>query len=268
MTRRSLPWFLPVVALAAALVLCAAPLAAAPAYSRIQVSPTTIVYAQFEQGQLRMATTVAGLKTARAVKAKQSTPDSVVFPEVSLPVSADALPAGCSKVRAVLYLRLLTTGDPSSRSRTWYAYGVVGPSRTDQEGALWTYWFTVGAPVGAQPEQAQVMQVPDPGDLKLSVVAKGQRREIGVGVRVMAWAAQVYDIQEGGQTAQVHVLVRDADGNGIASERGPLSKFGFGSGGAPRYSARVALTGKYNCEATLDAGPVGTLKGAAAVTVE
>jgi len=243
MTRRSLPWFLPVlrsevasplrrvapvVALAAALVLFSAPLAAAPAYSRLQVSPTTIVYAQFELGQLRMATTVAGLKTAKAIKAKQSTPDSLVFPEVSLPVSADALPAGVSRVRAVLYLRLLTTGDPSTRSRTWYAYGVVGPSRADQDGALWTYWFNVGAPVGAQPEQAQVMRVPDPGDLKLSVVAKAQRQEIGVGVRVTAGAAELYDIQKSGQTAQMRVLVRDADGNGIASERGPLSQFGFG----------------------------------------
>ena len=267
MTRRSLPWFPPVAALAAALILCADPLAAAPAYTRIRISPTTTVYAEFNRSLLRLATTVAGVKSATPLKAKQSAQDFLVFPEVSLPVAADALPAGCIKVRAILYLRLLPTGVPGSANRTWHAYGIVGPSRTDEEGALWTYWFRVEAPTGAKPEQAQVMQVPDPGGLRLTVVAKAQQREIGVGVRVMAGAAELYDIQKSGHAPQAHVLVRDADGNGVASERGPLSKFGFGSGGVPRYSARVTLTGDYDCEATLDAGPVGTLKGAAAVTV-
>jgi len=229
MNRSGLPQYLGAVVAAALTLSLLAPVSAAetPLYARIKVGPKTIVYLQFQGDQMRMATSVAALKTAKAVSPKQSAPDVMIFPEVTLPVAAGALPQGLSKVKAMIALRRMP-GGARSPGGLWYASGVVGPSRTDEKGALWTYWFQAGAPTATRPDSAQVWQVPELARLRLSVTAKVERRQLGVAVQVMAGTAAAYDIQKDGKSVEAQVMVRDADGNGIASERGPLAKFGFG----------------------------------------
>ena len=233
-----------VMALCAALVWQAAAIPAAAAtsqYLRINVTPQVTFYAQFSDNQLRLATTVAGLdkakairdtqmrlattvaglKTAQTVKATRASQNMWSFPEVSLPLSARALPAGWKKVRADLHLHL-TKGKPESTCAR------LGVSRADARGALWTCWSSLDARVSTAPAKARLLQAREPAKIALRVTTKVQRREIGVVARVMAGKAELDDIDKDGKSVAAQVTVRDAKGRVVTSKRGTLGDFGFG----------------------------------------
>jgi len=273
-----------VVGLAAVLLLGAGtlPAAGSPIYTRINIPPRTTVYVQFQGSEMRLATSVLGLKDAEPVSATRAGATFAVFPEVTLPLTADELPRGWSKVRAAIYLYAVQTG-LRSETRIWHVSaavgpvltcpersrrsGVEGPSLSDTGGALWTYWFPVSAPTAAEPRSAPAWQIPNPTALRLTVMTHKARGRVGVVVRLTAGTAEVYDVQKNGKSVEVQVMVRDADGNGIASERGPLRKFGSQRDGRPRYFASVVMNGRYTCQVTLDTGPTGSLKAATVVHV-
>jgi hypothetical protein len=193
----------------------------APAYVRIGVPPKTTVYVEFRDTQMRLATTTAGLKTAPAVKATRASQNLWSFPEVSLPLSARALPAGWKKVRADLHLHL-TNGKPESTCAR------LGVSRADARGALWTCWSSLAARVSTAPAKARLLQAREPAEIALRVTTKVQRREIGVVARVMAGKAELDDIDKDGKSVAAQVTVRDAEGRVVTSKRGTLGDFGFG----------------------------------------
>jgi hypothetical protein len=69
-----------------------------PVYARIVVSPKCTVYVQFDGSEMRLATTAPGLKSAKAIKARRSSDQHASFAEVALPVAAQDMPTGLTKM--------------------------------------------------------------------------------------------------------------------------------------------------------------------------
>ena len=232
-----------------ALVCAASPcLAANPVYVRIAVPPKTTVYVEFQDRDMRMATTVAGLKAATPIRAESVEGGQIHFPEVALPLTAKSLPAGYTEVRAWLNLGpsdvvildadlqgvadRLIPGSPAPPMR-WEVSGYLCPRCVDKQKAVWTYWFEVGAEASTTADTAPILRVPEMTKLKVKVVAQADKRDLRIGVRATVGNAELSDIRttRGGQESPyspVQVAVRDAAGKSVAAERGRLDKFGFG----------------------------------------
>lgn len=251
MTRRALPFAVGTLIGLTAIVLSAAQLLAAtgksapaakpppprpasakkPVYIRVSVPPDTTVYVQIQGTEMRMATTVPGLKAAKPVKARQDRrlPASYVqFPEAALPVPAEALPAGWTGITAELSAQEGPV-DPRTRTPWWYVYGNLGPSCKDADGTVWTYLVRMAARAGDSPDTQTVFAVTDPADLSLSVTAKPQGKQIGAALDIASGQSQLYEIRKDGVSAEVaEVIVTDQDGKQVAAKRGPINAFGFG----------------------------------------
>ena len=202
-----------------------------PVYLRISVPPDTTVYVQFKGTDMRMATTIPGLKTAKPVKVRQDRrlpANYTQFPEVTLPVPAKSLPAGWTGIAAELSAQQGPV-DPRTRTPWWYVYGNLGPSCKDADGTVWTYLVRMAARAGDSPDTQTVFAVADPADLSLSVTAKPEGRQIGVGLAIASGQSQLYEIRKDGVSAEVaEVIVTDQDGKQVAAKRGPVNAFGFG----------------------------------------
>jgi hypothetical protein len=197
-------------------------------YVRIRVSPKAVVYVQFSGGEMRMATTGAGLKTAKPVKAKHSSSDYTQFPQVDLPVAADLLPTGFTKVTADLtYQRMTGGGWPFGRASSSFVFGTLGLSRKDSAGALWTYAMTYTARPDKSLVEAPEIKVAQLSPLHLEVIAKVARKRLGAGVHVWSGKVEVDDILKNGKPVQAQMRVLDTGGKIVASSKGPLGKFGF-----------------------------------------
>jgi len=200
---------------------------AAPLYLRIAVSPTSSVYIEFRNDEMRVAGAAKDLERAKPVKATASG-SQYSFPEVELPVAKQELPAGFSKLTTTLKLfRFRSSLGFMPRQESVHAFGTLGLAREDSKGVLWTYCTQMSAQPAAAVERAPRISVPKLTPLTLSLVTKTTRRRIGAGLRVMSGTTEVDDILRDGKAPQVQMRLLDNRGKVVASERGPLAKFGF-----------------------------------------
>jgi hypothetical protein len=245
------------VALSVGIILvCAASccFAATTYYTRISVSPQTTIYVEFSNDEMRMADSVAGLKTATSIQAKSSQGEYVEFPEVALPLGAVNPRTGYTEVRTVLELEPAMIGildqtvivdrDAIEPAVTRTADRIIGtpprqvlgylcPRWADQRKREWSYWFRVSAPAGMSLETAPMLRVPEMRDPKVDVVTQVDKQNLYIGVRLTVDSVELSDLRitRGGaerRPSAVGVIVRDAAGHLIARSRGRLDKFGFG----------------------------------------
>ena len=201
-----------------------------PRYIRIAVGPKHTICVQFQGDEMRLATSAEGLKDATPVKAKRDVWRSgrrqVQFPEVDLPLPPAAPESRPLSLRASL-------GWTSAGSRDGYVFGQLIVSRSDEKKVRWDYRQRVGMGIGLEPDAAPVVQAADPDNLSIEIVTqqKGGRtasRDVGIALRVKGGQAQLDDIQQDGKSVEAHLRVLDGAGKEVVSEKGPLSKFGFG----------------------------------------
>jgi hypothetical protein len=212
-----------------------------PVYARIAIPPKTTVYVEFRDRDMRTATSVAGLRTAKPVRSGGLADGPLRFPWTVLPLEPKSLPEGYTEIRAllnldqVLFSNRSSAGESSTRPQTatWYVYGHVCPRRADRQKTTWTYWFRVGAQAGGTADTAPVLRVPDMTNPKVNVVAQADKRNLLIGVRATINNIELSDIRKtlGGKEypySPVQVTVRDPAGTTVVTERGRLDKFGFG----------------------------------------
>jgi len=192
-------------------------------------------------GELRIADSPDTLATATPVEAQDRSehkrgPDELsqylTFPEVSLPVSLK----GVEKVSAVI-----------SFSRNRGRQGRKGPvedqstigvrismSRRDGAGVKWTYLSTVETPktptrlvVGMAPDRAPIIEMPDLGDLKLTVETKIEGTKARIALRAKAGDVALDKVMKGGRYPACTLQVLNTDGKVLHAAKGDLEKFGF-----------------------------------------
>ncbi len=214
-----------VVALAAVWLLGGSAIAAEPQalYVRISVSPKATVYVEFRDKEMRVAGSVEGLKDANPVKATKVQGNHTNFPEVGLPVSAEALAGKGAGLKATLVLCR------TERVRT-RIHGSLGLCLKDEKKAEWTYSWSAGSQLGKTPDKAPLIQVADIKGLTLEVVAKpdAKRKNIGIALRLKSGKLELSDVRKAGKSAEASVRLLDSDGKEVSSATGPLSKFAFG----------------------------------------
>jgi hypothetical protein len=224
--------------LAAVLLLASTALAADTThYVRLRLSPDGkhVMYVQFQGTEMRMATTVDGLAKAEVVKGRDtSRPSSykrMSFPPVGLPAVGETPPKGTKttvEFHVVGYPRRTGRGRTSTTYQM-YVQTFVRHSRTDAKKVQWMYEFYEGTRPGTAAAKAPQVRVPVMGRLTLKVVAKpARKRQVGVGLYLMAGRVNLHDVKKAGKPCQVTVRVLDAKGAEVSKAAGPLSKFGFG----------------------------------------
>jgi len=201
-----------------------------PAFIRISVSPEVTLFVQFLEKEMRMATTAERLAQATPVKAVSDKTEQgqrqFRFPAVALPVPAEALPAGVTKVQATF--QVLDLG-PGAGPRGSLVFGELAQYRADKAGAEWLYMQRLGLQASATSDKAPEIQLADLEKVSLTVVTKADReRKLGIGLRVAAGKSELNDIRKNGQPVEAQIRVLDSAGKEVASEKGPLNKFSFG----------------------------------------
>lgn len=238
-------------------------------YLRVRVNPQTIIYAKFQNAEMRLASTVQGLKSARPIKMIQSYPDEIEFPEVDLPIPAKAIPAGFHRLRTC-FVTYAPSGSYSSDSNmvAGYTYGHFAFVRKDSSGKQWNYLVKMRSKTSPSPNSAPTVTVPVPQNLKLVVQAQPKGRMVGVGVKLMAGKAQLLDILKGSAGSEVKVRIINSAGHVVGSRSATIENFGY-TWDEPRYSTMVKAPGQYTCEAIMNGGPMcPVLKGTTKVVVK
>ena len=212
--------------------------AAKSAYFRVRVSPECTLYGLAREDELRFSATPEGLAAVTPIKAaKTDTADlenggvfhDYTYPEVTLAVPPDQLPPGFSSLKIRLQHGTIRN-PPGARGRDElsYVHGQLGLCREDQDGAEWSYWCWVGSETGSRPRKAPVIQAPEVTSLTLKITTDTQKQdEVGIAVQVMAGETALSNVERGDTSAQVHLRVLDSADKVVASEKGPLSEFGF-----------------------------------------
>jgi hypothetical protein len=194
------------------------------AYARIAVSEKSVVYVRIQGGELRAAMSVEGLQTAAPVKMSTGSTRMIDFPDFTLPVPADQLPAGVAPIKArLMWMRLWTGGATVAP----HFYGHLTVCRTDDQKAEWEYVSQVNVEAGASAEKAASIKLPALDQAKAVLQAMPSKGTLAIGLEITDGDAMLSDIRKGGQPVQVKMVVTDASGAEIASKVGPLSDFGF-----------------------------------------
>jgi hypothetical protein len=197
-----------------------------PVYARIVVSPKCTVYVQFDGSEMRLATTAPGLKSAKAIKARRSSDQHASFAEVALPVAAQDMPTGLTKMTGQFdvmhFAGRRAAGQPES-----YVFGAIGLSKQDKVKATWTYTVVVSQEGGASPVEAKPVTIPDASKLRLNLTVKVAGQKVGPGLTLKAGALEVGEIRKNGKSMPAQVRVLDSAGKAVGSSKGPLGQFGF-----------------------------------------
>jgi len=205
-----------------------------PEYVRIKVSKRN-VYVEFRGTEVRVAATAVDLETAKPVPARKPdtgrrTPEwiSRSFPAVDLPVSGDQLPAGFVNAKAGFTYDRFRGGEDNELEQSSVDVK-LGLSRTDKKGVRWTYWVTESAEPGKAPVSAPVINLPKliKPTLKVTTESEGKRK-VGVAIVAKSGELELSDITREGKSVQAHLRVLDRRNKAVVSEKGPLSKYGFG----------------------------------------
>ena len=206
-----------------------------PQYVRIQVSAKRSIYVEFRGNEMRMASTAAALETAKAVRAPQpkTAPGasrfiSVAFPEAGLPVPGDQLPPGFAEARARFTYEYYPDTEDTER-RPSYVDAQIGLSPTDRKHGLWVYWVSEFVQPKQAPVSAPAISLPRLASLSLRVSTKGaEQRKVGIAVAAKSGEAELSDVTRNGRGVSARLRVLDRNKKVVASDKGALSKFGFG----------------------------------------
>lgn len=200
----------------------------APDYLRIVVSPQVTVYVQFHENEMRLSTTLDGLGTAKPFRATAATPADragsrfAQFPEIPLPVPADALPAPATKLTAT-FRHIVPAPDGAT--------SVVGGMKflwNDESGRKWAYLQRVNLQTGATADVAPAVRAANLKKMSLDVAAKTRGDVVGVAVRLIAGNQELCDVQRDGRSVSVKMQILDDQRKEVASKDGPLADYGFG----------------------------------------
>ena len=198
-------------AIAVALAVGCAAVAAegAPSYLRFVLADGPAVYAQIQDGQLRVAATGEAMKDAAPVAGRVSG-NYTIFPAVTLPFPKETL-AG----EATATLRVPTVG--AARA------DVVFTERNEQ--GVWTVQVSVQGVPGRDVKSARAMSLPSPGKLTIQVVAKTPKGlSIPVGVQL---PMGMVSAKKDGKEIPIELKTYDAQGKEVASSSGTPADFGF-----------------------------------------
>lgn len=214
---------------ATALLATSARAAARPNYLRIAVSQKLYVYAQFEGKELRMATTVQGLETAKPVKAERYTRQYVMFAPTDLPKPANRVLGAWSNIKAGFFLFTPPKGmKVPAGAGDWFAGAELYLSRNDARRAVWTYTLRSQVHTGTVPTGAPAIIVPRTARLSLKIESEPKGKdEMGIGLRVTAGKSHVGEITRNGKSTQAQISVWDPGGRVVDSRKKALSDLGF-----------------------------------------
>jgi hypothetical protein len=220
------------MALAAALAWLGAGPAAAqapqktPLFARVALSEKNFVYLQIQGHELRAAMSIEGLQTATPVKSLTSM-TAPLFPEFTLPLPADQLPAGVTAIKARMALQEYQVPTSQGTALKKFISGQVTLCRTDDQKVAWQYVANSGAEAAADAEKAQSIGLPDLDHVKAVVLAKPANGKLGIGLRLMAGDIPLTDVFKNRRPVQAKMTVTDAAGAEKASKTGSLAAFGF-----------------------------------------
>jgi hypothetical protein len=195
---------------------------------RLIVSTNAEVYFQFQGTGMRVSASAEELASAPVVKALAATPAGKMgqwfaqFPEVELPVPANALPP-CTEKMTARFRYVLT---PVSQRRM-----IVGGLKflwNDEAGHEWACLQGINEEIGGSPANAPAVRAVDPADMRLDGVTRVSSGEVALAVRLMAKDEELSGIHRDGTSVDLKVCLRDPHGNDLAAAEGPLSRFGFG----------------------------------------
>jgi hypothetical protein len=200
------------------------------AFARITVSEKSVVYIRIQGGELRAAMSAEGLQTAAPVKMSMSSTRVIAFPEFTLPVPADQLPAGVKAIKATLSWERAwmpaadARASPVSRAMI---EGILEVSGTDDQKAEWQYGSVVNVEAAANVEKASSVALPTLDNTKVVLSAEPSEGRLAIGLLLKAAGEVVADVRKDGQPVQAKVVIADASGAEIASKVGTLADFGF-----------------------------------------
>ena len=200
------------------------------AFARIAVSEKSVVYVRIQGGELRAAMSAEGLQNAEPVRMRAGATREIEFPEFTLPVPADQLPAGFAPIKASLSWKrtwMPAADGAASPASCVMIEGMLTVSRTDDQKAEWQYVSEVDVRAAANVEKAQPIKLPVADNAKAVISASPAQGELAVGVRLTAGDAPLTDVRKDGKPVQVKVVVADASGAEVASKVGTLADFGF-----------------------------------------
>jgi hypothetical protein len=196
------------------------------AFLRIILSEKSVVYVCIQGGELRAAMSPEGLQAAAPVKMIRPGSTSLIqFPEFTLPVPADELPAGLAPIRARLnWMRAWTGGSGLPAPRF---FGQLTVTRTDERKTQWRYASQVNVEAGTSAEKAPSIKLPMLDHAKAVLRSQPAQGRLAVGLELMDGDAVLSDIRKDGKPIQVKMTVTDASGAEKASKVGTMADFGF-----------------------------------------
>jgi hypothetical protein len=200
------------------------------AFARITVSEKSVVYIRIQGGELRAAMSAEGLQTAAPVKMSAGSTREIAFPEFTLPVPADQLPAGAAPIKASLkWTRtwMPALDNAAAQVSCVMIEGQFTVSRTDAQKVEWQYVSGRGVLAGVKAENAPSIVLPVVDDVKAVISTEPSQGRLGVGLRLSAGGDELADVRKDGQPVQAKVVIADASGAEIASKVGTLADFGF-----------------------------------------
>ena len=239
-------------------------------YVRFLVSKEDTVYVQFDKMEMRAATSAEGLRDAESVEGTRAG-HYIVFPALDLPVP-DAAATDAPRRPVALSVSL-------HRGGMKWIYAKFGANLTDEQGVVWSYlpsrdWRShLGDEPTAAPAVRPEYHALNPDALREA--GKGTLQIVGnvnpggdgivILLHLRAGNTPLAEVHKDGRNVDAEVRVLDSEGNEVAFAKRPLSRFAPGN---PPYVVNVDKKGTYTCEATLDAGPLGSpLRAETQVTV-
>jgi hypothetical protein len=216
------------------------------AYAKIVLSKDSSVYLRIQAGELSTAMSPDGLDAAAAVKMQIHSTRFITFPEVTLPIPPDQLPAGYGPIKATLeWMRIWTPGNATA---TPHFAGQLTVSRTDDRKAKWEYTAQLSVEAASVIEKAPAIKLPNMDNIKAVLETAPSKGRLAISLRLETAHAtlmdvlkdgkpdkvvvdfpgnSLIDVRKDGKPIEVKMVVTDSSGAEIASKTGGLTDFGF-----------------------------------------
>jgi len=204
---------------------------ASTGYVKIILNKEKTLYVQFQDDELKMATSVADLKDAKIINAAESsklggTTQQDEYSQIALPLTAKELPSGIQKI-AVKITHIYDTGDEAlglfDYAGIEFIFSKKGPA-----GVLWEYSVETGTEVKSSAAKALNAELPDISQPKIVLeVQPKESRQVGVAIQIRSKKFTISAIKQAGKDATAYLKVLDKDGKTVNAANGPLSKFGY-----------------------------------------
>jgi len=201
------------------------------------------LYIEFLGGQLRVAASAEGVASATPIKAsrkqisnqgRNSAYQSYSFPETVLPVAVPGLgkvSASFSFSRSVRIGKALRSAAEGQAEEDEFAYlsASFRLQKADREGVDWTFVYSGGGSAKMDQEfaEAPIVDVPTPGNLKLTVVTQVAQKKVGIGLRVQSGEVAFANVLKKAKPAEAEIEVTDKGGKVVHTQKGDLQKLGF-----------------------------------------